>query len=110
VSHKNPVPILMAPFSHEQPFCPGQNPIIVEAARRVFQLTRKRGVLVVDRGGDARALPEDWIDQEYRFLVRPRGDRDWLRFYEGFGGPVATVQTQRERQWVRVEARRVLNS
>ena len=107
VSRKNPVPILMEPFSHEQPFCPGQNPIIIDAVRWVFELTRKRGVLVIDRGGDARALLEDWIDQEYRFVVRLRGDRDLLRFYEGFGGPVAMVQTQREGQWVAVEARQL---
>ena len=107
VSRKNPVPILMEPFSHEQPFCPGQNPIILDAARWVFELTEKRGVLVVDRGGDARALLEDWIDQEYRFVVRLRGDRDLLRFYEGLGGAVQTVQTLREGQWVAVEARQL---
>ena len=107
VSHKNPVPILLEPFSHEQPLCPGQNPIVIDALRWVFELTEKRGVLVVDRGGDARALLEDWIDQEYRFVVRLRGDRDLLRFYEGFGGPVAMVQTQRQGQWVAVEARQL---
>ena len=107
VSRKNPIPILMEPFSHEQPLCPGQNPIIIEAVRRVFELTEKRGVLVVDRGGDARALLEDWIDHDYRFVVRLRGDRDLLRFYEGFGGAVTTVQTRREGQWVRVEARQL---
>jgi hypothetical protein len=107
VSRKNPVPILMEPFSHEQPFCPGQNPIILDAVRWAFELTDKRGVLVVDRGGDARVLLEDWIDHDYRFVVRLRGDRDLLRFYEGFGGAVTTVQTQMEGQWVRVEARRL---
>jgi len=107
VSRKNPVPILMEPFSHEQPFCPGQNPIILDAVRWVFELTDNRGVLVMDRGGDARALLEDWIDQEYRFVVRLRGDRDLLRFYEDLGGPAATLQTQRQGQWVPVEARRL---
>jgi hypothetical protein len=107
VSRKNPVPILLEPFSHEQPFCPGQNPILIDAVRWAFELTEKRGVLVVDRGGDARALLEDWIDQEYRFVVRLRGDRDLLRFYEGFGGQLTTVSTQREGQWIPVEARRL---
>jgi hypothetical protein len=107
VSRKNPMPILMEPFSHEQPFCPGQNPIIIDAVRWVFELTGKCGVLVIDRGGDARALLEDWIDQEYPFVVRLRGDRDLLRFYEGFGGAVQMVQTQRQGQWVAVEARQL---
>jgi hypothetical protein len=108
VSRKNPVPILMEPFSHEQPLCPGQNPIILYAVHWVFELTEKRGVLVVDRGGNARALLEDWIDHDYRFVVRMRGDRDLPRFYEGFGGAIQTVQALRQGQWVRVEARRVL--
>jgi hypothetical protein len=107
VSRKNPVPILMEPFSHEQPPCPGQNPIILDAVHWVFELTEQRGVLVMDRGGDAKALLEDWIDHDYRFVVRMRGDRDLLRFYDGFGGSVQTVQTLREGQWVRVEARQL---
>ena len=49
VSRKNPMPILLEPFSHEQPHCRGQNPIVVEAVRRLFELTGRRGVLVVDR-------------------------------------------------------------
>jgi hypothetical protein len=107
VSRKNPVPILMEPFSHEQPSCPGQNPIILDAVHWVFELTEQRGVLVMDRGGDARTLLEDWIDHDYRFVVRMRGDRDLLRYYDGFGGSVQTVQTLREGQWVRVEARQL---
>jgi hypothetical protein len=99
------VPILMEPFSHEQPFCPGQNPILIDAVRWVFELTQKQGVLVIDRGGDARVLLEDWIDQEYRFVVRLRGDRDLLKFYEGLGGAVQTLQTQQEGQWVPLQAR-----
>jgi hypothetical protein len=107
ISRKNPVPILLEPFSHEQPCAPGQNPIIIDAVRWVFELTAQRGVLVMDRGGDARALLEDWLEHEYRFVVRLRGDRDLLRFYEGLGGLVETVQTQREGQWVAVEARQL---
>jgi len=107
VFHKNRVPILMEPFSHEQPLCPWQNPIILDAVHRVFELTETRGVLVVDRGGDARVLLEDWIDHDYRFVVRLHRDRDLLRFYDGFGGSVHTVQRLREGQWVRVEARRL---
>lgn len=105
VSRKNPVPILLEPFSHEQPLCRGQNPVIIEAVRRVFLHTGGRGVLVVDRGGDARTLLHEWLDQGYRFVVRLRGDRDLMRFYEGFGGLADTVETRRAGQWVRVNAR-----
>jgi len=54
VCQKNPIPILLEPFSHEQPFCPGQNPVLIAAVRQVFQCSAGRGVLVVDRGGNAR--------------------------------------------------------
>ena len=50
-----------------------QKKFLRDAVRWVFWLTEKRGVLVVDRGGDARALLEDWIHQDYRFVVRLRG-------------------------------------
>ncbi len=105
VSRKNPVPILLEPFSHEQPLCRGQNPVIIEAVRHVFRLTNHLGVLVVDRGGDARTLLEDWLDQEIRFVVRLRGDRDLMRFYGGFGGLADTFEIRRNGQWVRVNAR-----
>ena len=35
VTRKNPVPILLKPFSHEQPSCRGQNSVIVGAVRNV---------------------------------------------------------------------------
>ena len=105
VSRKNPVPILLEPFSHEQPLCRGQNPVIIDAVRKVFQLTNKRGVLVIDRGGDARTLLADWLDHEYRFVVRLRGDRNLMRFYASFGGLADTVETLRDGQWVPIQAR-----
>ena len=105
IRRKNPIPILMHPFSHEEPLCPGQNPLIIEAVRQVFRHTGGCGVLVIDRGGDARVLMEDWLDQRIPFVVRLRGDRDLLRFYEALGGAVDGVETCRDGQWVRVEAR-----
>jgi len=105
VSRKNPVPILMEPFSHEQPFCRGQNPVIIEAVRKVFDLTDGRGVLVIDRGGDAIMLLGDWLDHDYRFVVRLRGDRNLMRFYAALGGSAETVETLRQGQWVPVQAR-----
>jgi len=105
VSRKNPIPILLEPFSHEQPFCRGQNPVIIEAVRRVFRQTAGRGVLVIDRGGDARTLLADWLDHEYRFVVRLRGDRDLMLYYKALGGVADTLEIQDRGQWVRVNAR-----
>ncbi|MCD6365679.1 MAG: hypothetical protein J7M14_07360, partial [Planctomycetes bacterium] len=105
VTRKNPVPILLEPFSHEQPFCRGQNPVIIGAVRKVFQWTDRRGVLVIDRGRDARVLLDDWLDHDYRFVVRLRGDRTLLRFYSALGGLADTVETFRHGQWIPVQAR-----
>jgi hypothetical protein len=99
VGRKNPFPILLEPFSHEEPECHGQNPIVIEAVHRVFTLTGGRGVLVVDRGGDARVFLDDWLDCTYRFVVRMRGDRDLMRFY-AVSGELSSYG-----QWVPVEGR-----
>lgn len=98
IARKNPFPILLEPFSHNQPQCPGQNPIVIDAVQRVFTLTQGRGVLVVDRGGDARAFLDDWLDNGYRFVVRLRGDRDLMRYY-------ADTEVPGEGRWIPVEAR-----
>lgn len=79
IGHKNPVPILLEPFSHQEPYSPGQNPVVLEAVERVFRITEKRGVLVADRGFDARSLLNDWLDNKYRFVVRLVGKRHLLR-------------------------------
>lgn len=105
VSHKNPIPIHLEAFSHKHPTCMGQNPVVIDAVRRVFQITGNRGVLVIDRGGDAGVFFHDWLDHQYRFVVCLRGDRDLMRFYAGVGGSAETVETLRQGQWVPVQAR-----
>jgi len=97
---KNPFPILLEPFSHEEPHCRGQNPIVLDAVQRIFNLTDGRGVLVVDRGGDARVFLDDWLDHGYRFVIRLRGDRDLLRF----SGLSAGLDKGR---WITMEARQL---
>jgi len=107
VGPKNPVPILLEPFSHEQPLCRGQNPVVIDAVRRIFAITSNRGVLVIDRGGDAIALFSDWLDHSIRFVVRLRGDRNLLGFYHNQGGALRTVQIQQQGQWIPIEARQL---
>jgi hypothetical protein len=85
LSRKNPVPILLEPFSHEEPCCPGQNPVVLNAVHKIFELTNKRGVLVVDRGFDGWVMFEDWLENEYRFVARLVGNRHLLRFYDDSG-------------------------
>jgi hypothetical protein len=80
LSRKNPVPVLLEPFSHEEPYSPGQNPVVLAAVHKIFELTDKRGVLVVDRGFDGWVMFEDWLDNKYRFVARLVGKRHLLRF------------------------------
>ena len=78
LSRKNPVPVLLEPFSHEEPYSPGQNPVVLAAVHKIFKLTDKRGVLVVDRGFDGWVMFEDWLDNKYRFVARLVGERHLL--------------------------------
>jgi len=78
LSRKNPVPVLLEPFSHEEPYSPGQNPVVLAAVHKIFKLTDKRGVLVVDRGFDGWVMFEDWLDNKYRFVARLVGKRHLL--------------------------------
>lgn len=80
LSRKNPVPVLLEPFSHEEPCSPGQNPVVLAAVHKIFELTANRGVLVVDRGFDGFVMFEDWLDNKYHFVAKLVGNRHLLRF------------------------------
>jgi len=88
ISHKNPVPIMLEPFSHEEPASPGQNPVVLKAIHKIFELTNGRGVMVVDRGFDSGIMFEDWLDNKYHFVVRLVGKRHLLRFSGGQWVPI----------------------
>ena len=85
LSRKNPVPVLLEPFSHEEPNSPGQNPVVLNAVHKIFELTNNRGVLVVDRGFDGSVMFGDWLDNRYRFVARLVGNRHLMRFYSDSG-------------------------
>jgi hypothetical protein len=84
LSRKNPVPVLLEPFSHEEPESPGQNPVVIKAVHKIFELTGKRGVLLADRGFDGLVMFEDWLENEYNFVVRLVGNRHLRPVYAGF--------------------------
>jgi len=99
LSRKNPVPVLLEPFSHEEPYSAGQNPVVLAAVHKIFKLTDKRGVLVVDRGFDRWVMFKDWLDNKYRFVARLVGNRHLLRFYSG-----SPVESSRTGQWLPIRA------
>jgi hypothetical protein len=49
VSCKNPVPIMLEPFSHEEPCSPGQNPIVLNAVHKVFELTNSVNIKLLSK-------------------------------------------------------------
>ena len=100
LSRKNPVPILLEPFSHQEPCSPGQNPVVLNAVHKIFELTNNRGVLVVDRGFDGWVMFEDWLDNKYRFVARLVGKRHLMRFY-------SSSEQSEIGQWVPIGARQL---
>jgi len=62
-----------------------QNPVVLAAVHKIFEITDNRGVLVVDRGFDGWVMFEDWLDNKYHFVARLVGNRHLLRFYGGSG-------------------------
>ncbi len=100
LSRKNPVPVLLEPFSHEEPNSPGQNPVVLAAVDKIFELTNKRGVLVVDRGFDGWVMFEDWLNKKYRFVARLVGTRHLLCSFGCSGQSEA-------RQWVPIRAQQL---
>ncbi|HBG77783.1 MAG TPA: hypothetical protein DDW84_02880 [Phycisphaerales bacterium] len=96
LSRKNPVPLLLEPFSHEEPCSPGQNPIVLNAIHKIFELTGNHGVLVIDRGFDSRVMFDDWLDNHFRFVARLVGNRNLTVVYEGSGQTVIRADSLAE--------------
>jgi hypothetical protein len=75
-------PLLLHPYSVEDPRVKGENAVILQCVEQVYAATGGRGVLVMDAGGDRDALLIPWVDAEHLFVVRLRGDRH-LRLDDG---------------------------
>ena len=84
LSRKNPIPVLLEPFSHDEPESPGQNPVVIKAVRKIFELSGKRGVLLADRGFDGLVMFEDWLENKYNFVVRLVGNRHLRPVYADY--------------------------
>jgi len=68
-------PLLLRPYSCEDPSVSSENAMILRGVEQVLVATEGRGVLVMDRGGDRSELLIPWIDAGRRFVVCQRGDR-----------------------------------
>ena len=72
------VPLAQSLWSQEAPDHVSENDEILKLVRRVYDATGRRGVFVIDRGGDRRELYKELVPGGYRFLIRQRGDRHIL--------------------------------
>jgi len=69
------VPLVGKLYSALAPGHVRENREILEVMDMVADAVNKRGIWVMDRGGDRRNLIEPMLQKGYRFLIRLRGDR-----------------------------------
>jgi len=72
------VPLAQSLWSQAAPDHVSENDEILKLVRRVYEATDRRGIFVIDRGGDRRELYKELVPGGYRFLIRQRGDRHVL--------------------------------
>ena len=72
------IPLYQALHSQEAPDFISQNKQILEAIRMVSKHIQKRGIWVIDRGGDRNVLYHKFLQEGFRFIVRQKGDRKIL--------------------------------
>jgi hypothetical protein len=70
------VPLYNHLYSHKSPDYESENTEIRRAIRRVIKHTRKRGVWVLDRGGDRGKVFAEMIKQDLSFIIRLKKTRD----------------------------------
>ena len=69
------VPLVGQLYSAEAPGFISENHEILSVMKIVAAATKKRGLWVIDRGGDRRKLIEPMLKSQYRFLIRLVGHR-----------------------------------
>jgi hypothetical protein len=72
------VPLVGRLYSCESPEFTSENQEILAVMDRVSSATKKRGIWVIDRGGDRKSLIVPMLRNGYRFLIRLIGDRNLL--------------------------------
>ena len=81
------VPLYGRLFSHAVEGHESENVEIREAIKEVAEVVGRRGIWVIDRGGDRRYLYQYLLPNKHRFLIRVRGDRG-LRTAQGIDSAV----------------------
>lgn len=71
-------PLYQSLYSQEAPDFGSENKQLLEAIRMVGKYTNKRGIWVIDRGGDRNVLYHELLKGKLRFIIRQKGDRKIL--------------------------------
>ena len=74
------IPLVHRLYSQESADFVSENHELLDATARVYDATCGRGIFVIDRAGDRRALYKKFLQEgaERRFIIRQRGDRHLL--------------------------------
>ena len=80
------LPVLNKLYSDVSPEWRGENRVMLEVVDTVSRHTGKRGIWVLDRGGDRGEILRPLLKRELQFLIRLRGDRHLL--HRGIAQPV----------------------
>ena len=98
LSRKNPVPIVLEPFSHEEPYSPGQNPVVLKAVHKIFELTDKirrlvllAALVMIYLGWLVEAEPN--ICDRLVYLSQPLPDNPDFLLYRLLGGLTEAINT-----------------
>jgi len=75
VANPRVIPLYGRLYSHRAPDHQSENAEIQRAIRIVSEATQKRGVWVLDRGGDRRQLFHYLLDKDLHFIVRLTSER-----------------------------------
>ena len=72
------IPLYSSLYSQQAPEFRSENPQMERAMDRVSVHTQKRGVWVLDQGGDRRELLDFLLNRELRFIIRARSERELI--------------------------------
>ena len=73
------LPLMQQLWSAQAPDFASENVQLLSIIDRVAGATERRGVYVLDRGGDRMKLYEPLLERGLRFIIRLRGDRHLVR-------------------------------
>ena len=80
------LPLCSKLYSDVSPEWRGENRVMLEVIDTVSRHTGKRGIWVLDRGGDRGEILRPMLKREVHFLIRLRGDRHLI--HRGMAQPV----------------------